>query len=107
MEQSTAVTPYSPQQAALLEKARKSTARPSVQFIPDIKMMNHGSEKVDGVKKGEFYTRVYNGKESVCTGIGAHPQFIILHRAYTSAIAVFPDGVQHQDDPITGDHDAA
>jgi hypothetical protein len=31
----------------------------------------------------------------------------ILHRAYTSAIAVFPDGAQHQDDPITGDHDAA
>ncbi len=30
----------------------------------------------------------------------------ILHRAYTSAIAVFPDGVQHQDDPMTGDHDA-
>jgi hypothetical protein len=31
----------------------------------------------------------------------------ILHRAYTSAIAVFPDGAQHQDDPIAGDHDAA
>jgi hypothetical protein len=31
----------------------------------------------------------------------------ILHRAYTSAIAVFPDGAQHQDDPTCGDHDAA
>jgi hypothetical protein len=31
----------------------------------------------------------------------------VLHRAYTSAIAVFPDGAQHQDDPTSGDHDAA
>ena len=31
----------------------------------------------------------------------------ILLRAYTSAIAVFPDGEQHQDNPTRGDHDAA
>jgi hypothetical protein len=31
----------------------------------------------------------------------------ILHRAYTSAIAVFPDGAQHQNDPTSGNHDAA
>jgi hypothetical protein len=31
----------------------------------------------------------------------------VLHRAYTSAIAVFPDGAEHQDDPTSGDHDAA
>jgi hypothetical protein len=31
----------------------------------------------------------------------------ILHRAYISAIAVFPDGAQHEDDPSSGDHDAA
>jgi hypothetical protein len=33
----------------------------------------------------------------------------ILHRAYTSAIAVFADGAQHnhKDDPTSGDHDAA
>jgi hypothetical protein len=31
----------------------------------------------------------------------------ILHRAYTSATAVFPDGAQHQDDPTSSDHDAA
>jgi hypothetical protein len=31
----------------------------------------------------------------------------VLHRAYTSAIAVFPDGAQHQDDPTSGDHHAA
>ena len=31
----------------------------------------------------------------------------ILHRAYTSAIAVFPDGAQHHDDPMSSNHDAA
>jgi len=31
----------------------------------------------------------------------------VLHRAYTSAIAVFSDGAQHQDDPTSGDHNAA
>jgi hypothetical protein len=30
----------------------------------------------------------------------------ILHRAYTSSIAVFPDSAQHQDDPTCGGHDA-
>ena len=31
----------------------------------------------------------------------------ILHRAYTSAIAAFPDGAQHQDDPMSSNHDPA
>ena len=31
----------------------------------------------------------------------------ILHRAYTSAIAVFPYGPQHLDDAISSVHDAA
>jgi hypothetical protein len=33
------------------------------------------------------------------TRAGLNTAAEVLHRAYTSSIAVFPDGAQHQDDP--------
>jgi hypothetical protein len=38
---------------------------------------------------------------------GLHSVTEILHSAYISAIAVFPDGAQHQDDPMSTDRDTA
>jgi len=38
---------------------------------------------------------------------GLHSVTEILHRAYISAIAVFPDCAQHQDDPISTNHNVA
>lgn len=72
----------SPDDQAVLRQARQLNAKPSVPSYSSLKLKNSAKE-VEGLTRGHFFIESFDGENKQFHTLGANPEVIILHRAYT------------------------